>query len=155
MTHQPPGLTVGAVEDAAKWAPDPAREMKAAHDAGFRAIVLSAVWQPGAPADALVPPLRRAVDAAVANDVQPVLAVYQLSSNTPLEPAARGSSRSSPRRSPAGCPTSADVIVGNEPNLNLFWQPQFDAERRRCGGDRLRDAARRDLRRAEGGRLRT
>ena len=27
-------------------------------------------------------------------------------------------------------PEIRDVIVGNEPNLNRFWMPQFDAERR-------------------------
>ena len=48
-------------------------------------------------------------------------------------------------------PRLRNVIVGNEPNLNRFWMPQFgpDGEQRRRA--RLRAPARRDLRRAEGG----
>lgn len=51
--------------------------MQFAHDSGFRAIVLSAVWKDGASAAADVVPLRLAVDAAVQEHVRPVLAVYQ------------------------------------------------------------------------------
>jgi hypothetical protein len=126
-----PGLTVGAVEDAAKWAPNPGAEMRAAHDAGLRSIVLSAVWERGAPAAAAVPPLRRAVDAAAANGVDPVLAVYQLSSSTPLTPADRTAFAQFAATLVRRLPDVRTVIVGNEPNLNLFWLPQFDA----AGGD--------------------
>ena len=63
--------------------------MKLAYGSGFRAIVLSAVWKNGASAADDVPPLRRAVDAAVREQIQPVLAVYQLSSSTPVDPAQR------------------------------------------------------------------
>ena len=52
----------------------------------------------------------------------------------------------------ARCPTFDDVIVGNEPNLNRFWLPQFDARRHERVGARLPRAARPDLRRAQGGR---
>jgi hypothetical protein len=82
-------LTTTRLEDAAKWARDPGAQMQAAHDAGFRAVTLSALWEPGGAADAALPPLRRAVKAAVAKEIEPVLFVYQLSSNTPLDPAAR------------------------------------------------------------------
>jgi hypothetical protein len=121
-------LTVGAVEDAAKWAPDAGAEMKAAHDAGFRAIVLSALWEPGAPANAALPPLRRAVDAATENEIEPVLAVYQLSSATPLEPSARTAFAEFAASLARRLPDVRTVIVGNEPNLNLFWMPQFAAD---------------------------
>ena len=40
-----PKLTVGAVEDAAKWS-DPAAQMQLAENAGYRAIVFSSVWKP-------------------------------------------------------------------------------------------------------------
>ena len=74
--------------------------------AGFRAIVLSAVWAGRRDGDAALPPLRRAVEAAVANEIAPVLFVYQLSSNTPLDQAAPlGTSRPSRRRSRKSCPT--------------------------------------------------
>jgi hypothetical protein len=105
--------------------------MKLAYDSGFRAIVLSAVWKDGASARDDVPPLRRAVDAAVHEHIQPVLAVYQLSSSTPLDPAQRSAFASYAAALAKALPEVRDVIVGNEPNLNLFWQPQFDPS----GGD--------------------
>ena len=47
-------------------------------------------------------------------------------------------------------PLVRDFIVGNEPNLNRFWLPQFGAGRRGRRGAGVRPAARDDLRRAEG-----
>ena len=105
--------------------------MKLAHDSGFRAIVLSAVWKDGASAAADLPPLRRAVDAAVQEHVRPVLAIYQLSSATPADPARRAAFAAYAAALAKALPEVRDVIVGNEPNLNLFWMPQFDA----TGGD--------------------
>jgi hypothetical protein len=105
--------------------------MQLARDSGFRAIVLSAVWREGASAAADVVPLRRAVDAAVHQHVRPVLAVYQFSSATPADPARRTAFAAYAAELAQALPDVHDVIVGNEPNLNLFWQPQFDAS----GGD--------------------
>jgi hypothetical protein len=105
--------------------------MKLAYDSGFRAIVLSAVWEDGASAADEVAPLRHAVDAAVREHVRPVLAVYQLSSSTPIDPAQRTAFAAYAAALAKALPEVRDVIVGNEPNLNLFWQPQFDA----TGGD--------------------
>jgi hypothetical protein len=105
--------------------------MKLAHDSGFRAIVLSAVWKDGASAGDDVEPLRRAVDAAVREHIRPVIAVYQLSSSTPVDPAQRTAFAAYAAALAKALPEARDVIVGNEPNLNLFWQPQFDPS----GGD--------------------
>jgi hypothetical protein len=105
--------------------------MKLARDSGYRAIVLSAVWRDGASAGADLPPLRRAVDAAVQQNVRPVLAVYQFSSATPIDAARRTAFAAYSAALAKALPDVRDVIVGNEPNLNLFWQPQFDA----AGGD--------------------
>jgi hypothetical protein len=105
--------------------------MKLASDSGFRAIVLSAVWKNGATAADDVAPLRRAVDAAVHQHIRPVLAVYQLSSSTPVDPTQRTAFAAYTVALARALPEVRDVIVGNEPNLNLFWQPQFDA----TGGD--------------------
>jgi hypothetical protein len=57
-----------------------------------------------------------------------VLAVYQFSSATPADPARRRAFVSYAVAVAKALPEVRDVIVGNEPNLNLFWQPQFDAE---------------------------
>jgi hypothetical protein len=124
-------FSVGAVDDAAKFGPDPRAQMKLARDANLRAIALSAVWHDGADAAADLPPLRRAVDAAVAEDVHPILSVYQLSSSTPEDAASRSAFAAYAAALAKALPEVHQVIVGNEPNLNLFWQPQFSAD----GGD--------------------
>jgi hypothetical protein len=105
--------------------------MKLARDANLRAIALSAVWHDGADAAADLPPLRRAVEAAVAEDVRPILSVYQLSSSTPEDAASRAAFAAYAAALAKALPEVHQVIVGNEPNLNLFWQPQFSAD----GGD--------------------
>jgi hypothetical protein len=121
-TAAQPKLVVGAVEDAAKWSSEPRAQMKLAHDAGFRAVALSAVWsQDGTPARDL-PPLRRAVDAAVAEDVEPVLAVYQLSGNTPDTDASRAAFVAYAVALVRALPDVHTVLVGNEPNLNLYGE---------------------------------
>jgi hypothetical protein len=117
---------VGAVDDAAKWAPDAGRPMQLAKNAGLKAIVLSAVWKQGASAQSDLPPLRRAVRAATAQGIEPQLAVYQLSSSTPLDDVARRAFTDYAVALVRALPAVRTVFVGNEPNLNLFWQPQFD-----------------------------
>ena len=47
-------------------------------------------------------------------------------------------------------PSIRDFVVGNEPNLNRFWMPQFAERRQRCRRVRVRGTAREDIRRAQG-----
>src|SRR5579875_1954608 len=75
-----PSFVVGAVEDAPRWDPGAVALAKAA---GFGADVLSARWTRGASADAEAAGLRPAVAALAKAGIDPVLAVYQLSGNTP------------------------------------------------------------------------
>ncbi|MFL5927454.1 MAG: hypothetical protein ACJ77E_11020 [Gaiellaceae bacterium] len=121
-----PKLIVGAVEDAAKYSTRPRAQMKLARASGFRAIVLSAVWETGASAAADLPALQRAAAAAVAEGIRPVVAIYQFSSSTPADPARRRAFVAYAAALAKALPQVRDVIIGNEPNLNLFWQPQFD-----------------------------
>ena len=145
-----PPLVVGAVEDAAKWAPDPDRAMAAAHEAGLDAIVLSAVWTTDATVERDLPPLRRAVRArrAAARRADPRRLPAQRS--TPRRATTAQPSRRTPSSLARRLPAVHDFIVGNEPNLNLFWLPQFGTDGERRGRRLVRGAARRDLRRAEG-----
>jgi len=126
---KPHPIVVGAVEDAAKGS-DPAAPMALAKRAGFGAIALSAVWTPPltAPADAELARLRGAVTAAAATGIRPIVAVYSFSGVTPLTAEARTQFASFAASIPRSLPQVRDVIVGNEPNLNLFWMPQFTAE---------------------------
>ena len=105
--------------------------MQLAENAGLKSIVLSAVWKLGASAQGDLPPLRRAVRAAKAQGIDPQLAVYQLSSSTPLDDASRTAFSEYAVALVRALPSVRTVLVGNEPNLNLFWAPQFDPS----GGD--------------------
>jgi hypothetical protein len=101
--------------------------MQLAANAGLKTIVLSAVWKQGASAAGDVPPLRRAVRAAQAEGIEPQLAVYQLSASTPLDDASRTAFGEYAVALVKALPSVRTVFVGNEPNLNLFWMPQFDS----------------------------
>jgi hypothetical protein len=119
-------LLVGAVEDSAKWS-DPGPQLALTTQAGYDALVLSSVWKPPRtePTALELTALRGAVGAAAAAGVRPIVAVYQLSGDTPLTPAARSQFAAYAASIPKELPDVRDVIVGNEPNLPLFWQPQF------------------------------
>jgi hypothetical protein len=110
--------------------------MQLAADAGLKTIVLSAVWKNGASATDDLPPLRRAVRAAKAQGIEPQLALYQLSSSTPLTGASRAAFSDYVVAVVRALPSVRTVFVGNEPNLNLFWLPQFDPG----GGDAAANA---------------
>ena len=121
-------LVVGAVEDAAK-SEDAAAQMRLARDSGFGAVVLSSVWTRGAraPAAGELASLGRATRAAAADHIRPIVAVYQFSGDTPTSDADRDDFAAYTVALVQALPDVRDVIVGNEPNLNLFWLPQFDA----------------------------
>jgi hypothetical protein len=119
-----PRFLVGAVEDRAKFE-DAREQMRLAGESGFRAIALSAVWHRGERRPSDLDALRRAVDAAAEEEIRPIVAVYSFSGDTPLSEAERADFAAFTASIPRQLPDVRDVIVGNEPNLNLFWLPQF------------------------------
>jgi hypothetical protein len=119
-----PRLLIGAVEDRAKFE-DAREQMRLARESGFRAIALSAVWRRGERTPSDLDALRRAVDAAVEEEIRPLVAVYSFARDTPLSEADRDDFAAFAASIPRALPDVRDVIVGNEPNLNLFWLPQF------------------------------
>jgi hypothetical protein len=126
-----PGMFFGAAEDAAKSA-DPMTskaKMDLAVLAGFDAIRLTAIWTPGETElhgyERLA--MRNAVVAADLTGVRIVLSVYHYgSSTTPLNGKNREEFATFAAWLAEEFPTVNDVIVGNEPNLNRFWMPQFN-----------------------------
>jgi hypothetical protein len=120
-------LVVGAVDDSARFG-DAQAAMQLAASSGFEAVALSSVWVRGekAPPTADLDALRRAVAAAKANDIRPIVAVYSFSHDTPASDADRADFASYCAAIVRALPDLGDVVVGNEPNLNLFWLPQFD-----------------------------
>jgi hypothetical protein len=127
-------LAVGVADDAVREPERGEMVMQQLADAGFRAVRITTIWDPGEtePAADELDALRRVADDANQNDVRVFLSVYQAgSATTPLTDEARDQFATYSAAVVRDVPEIRDVIVGNEPNLNRFWMPQFDAE----GGD--------------------
>jgi hypothetical protein len=122
-------ILVGAAEDAAKQDPLAAdAKMSLARLAGFNTIRVTSVWWPGNRqlAGSDLDGLQNAAAAAQLNGIRLIVSVYPNASGvTPLRPTARAQFASYAASIPQLVPYVRDVIVGNEPNLNRFWMPQF------------------------------
>jgi hypothetical protein len=124
------GMAVGAAEDSAKTSTLVAAKTKMdlAKLVGLGAIRLTAQWKRGetAPPPAELAALKNAVDAADLDAIAVYLSVYPSgSSQTPRNAAERADFVSYATALANALPTVRRFIVGNEPNLNRFWLPQF------------------------------
>jgi hypothetical protein len=125
------GMFVGAAEDAARSA-DPVHaqeKMMLARLAGFDAIRITSTWAPGrsAPTERELDILRTTAGAAQLNGIRLIVSVYHRNQRTtPRTPAARRQFASYVAAIAREAPAFHDFIIGNEPNLNLFWMPQFN-----------------------------
>ena len=131
-TQQP--FVVGVVEDAVREPDRGPLVMRQLADAGFGAVRVTSIWSPGEsePAPDELAQLRRVAAEATQHGIRIFLAVYSAgSATTPLTPQAKSEFAAYAAAAVREVPAIRDVIVGNEPNLNRFWMPQFDA----AGGD--------------------
>jgi hypothetical protein len=125
-----PAMALGAAEDVVR-APDlPTAQAKMAQLrlAGFSAVRITSNWLPGlvAPTEDELRQLRNVEAAAELNGVTVYVSVYHPGQRTtPLEPAAQAQFAQYAAAIARELPSFDDVIVGNEPNLNRFWLPQF------------------------------
>ena len=128
-----PRMALGAAEDAVR-APDllTARaRMTQLRLAGFTSVRVTSNWQPGlvSPTPHEVTVLRNIEAAARLSGVRVYVSVYHPGSRTtPLDPLAQSEFAQYAAALAAAVPSFDDVIVGNEPNLNRFWLPQFAAD---------------------------
>lgn len=98
-----------------------------AKDIGYQDLRMTVQWNEATPT--VIPfqsNLKTAIDCAKLNNVRPILAIY------PLHPSAIGSNASAQAQFATfvslvgqAFPGVKDFIVGNEPNVNRFWQPQY------------------------------
>jgi hypothetical protein len=103
-------------------------KMSLARLAGFNTIRITSVWWPGLrePTPDELTLLRNAADAASLNGIRLIVSVYPNGSSvTPSWSTPRSQFASYVASIPRLVPYVHDVIVGNEPNLNRFWMPQF------------------------------
>jgi len=125
-----PSMTIGAVEDAAKWG-DPAAKMSLARKAGFAAVRMTMQWSSGqtAPSAGELQNMRNAADAARVAGIEPIVAIYNSGSgSTPADDVSRAQFVQFATAVAAGLPAVRRFVVGNEPNLNRYWMPQFSAD---------------------------
>jgi hypothetical protein len=128
-----PSLRIGAAEDAAKWG-DPVAKMNLARLAGLDTVRMTLQWSSGqtAPDPGELANTRAAADAARAAGIEPIVALYNRgSSTTPAAAASQAQFVQFAAAAARGLPSVTRFIVGNEPNSNVFWMPQFGLD----GGD--------------------
>jgi hypothetical protein len=126
-----PTMRVGVTADIAKQ-PDlmlATAEVQRAKLAGFDSVRLTQYWLPGqaAPSEADLQVLRNVVDAAALQAMPVYLSVsHPGSRTTPLTAEARGQFAQFVAALARDLPSVRHFTIGNEPNLNRFWLPQFN-----------------------------
>ncbi len=123
-------VVFGAAEDRVRspFLVDSETEMGLLKLAGFQAVRVTSFWEPGlsepTPHEAMV--LANVDAAATMHGVRVYISVYNAGSRTtPLTVVQRKEFASYAAAIAKANPGFRDVIVGNEPNLNRFWMPQF------------------------------
>jgi hypothetical protein len=130
LPNDEPAFDVGAWEYFVR-DPDPARARDKMNDvtaAGFKAAITNAFWEPGRrePSDEDLAELRNAAEAADSAGVRLLLIVQSPGSRTTPRTRERRAEFAAYAASIARrLPAYRDFIIGNEPNLNRFWLPQF------------------------------
>lgn len=125
-----PYMLVGAADDVVEQPTLAAAklEMDKARLVGLDAIRISATWRTGqrAPTVGQANVLDNAVDAAQFSGMRVILSIYPFGSSvTPLTDQARSDFAAFAVALAKRYPLLHDFIIGNEPNLNRFWMPQF------------------------------
>ena len=125
-----PSLVLGAADDVVRKpsATEAEASMTLLRLAGFRAVRITSNWLPGltAPTAHEASVLANVATASALSGVKVFVSVYHPGSRTtPLTPEARAEFSAYAAAIAQANPAFRDVIVGNEPNLNRFWLPQF------------------------------
>jgi hypothetical protein len=128
-----PTMVVGAAEDAVK--ADTPAEAKARLDllklAGLDAVRVTSIWDPTRPTpgpDTMLQ-LRNLTQAAALDGMKVFVSVYNFGSRTtPLSDSDQASFAAHAAYLARNVPGLTNFIIGNEPNLNRFWLPQFGPE---------------------------
>ena len=123
-------MTIGAAEDEGRNADPTVAQSKVvlAKAAGFEALRVTAVWTPGqrkVPADELQA-LQSIANAGFDNGVTIYATIMPFGSRTtPLTDTARSQFAAWAADFVRRTPRIRNVIIGNEPNINRYWLPQF------------------------------
>ena len=125
-----PTMQFGAAEDVVRTTDLPAAKAKMTllRLAGFSSVRVTSQWQgtEATPSETELTVLRNVAGAAQLSAVRVYLSIYPTGSRvTPLTPEARELFAAYVTSLKQQLPSIKDVIIGNEPNINRFWLPQF------------------------------
>jgi hypothetical protein len=129
-----PQMSFGAAEDIVRQG-DPAvarQKMAQLAAAGLRAVRVTSLWVPPAtaPTPGELTTLTNVANAAQVYGVTVYVSIFAAGSKTtPLGPDAISQFSQYAASLVQQIPAIHNVIVGNEPNLNRFWLPQFNPDR--------------------------
>jgi hypothetical protein len=128
-----PAMLIGAAEDSVRQ--PTVSEAKAEMDllvrAGFNAVRVTQVWAPGEtkPSGADLRILRNVVEAGRLDGVQVLLTVMNFGNRTtPLTDQAQDEFASYAAALARALPQVRYFVIGNEPNINRYWLPQFNPD---------------------------
>jgi hypothetical protein len=126
-------MRVGAAEDFVKQKTlvEARAKMTMARLAGFDTIRITAIWAPGEtqPSATEAAVIKNAADAARLSGIEIVVAVYHRGSRTtPLSEDHRAEFAQFAAAIARANPSLRRFVIGNEPNLNGFWMPQFNED---------------------------
>ncbi len=125
-----PKLVMGAAEDAVRQ-PNVVMaktQLDLLSLAGLKAVRITSMWAPGlrAPQPGEQNAIDIVADAAALTGTRVIVSVYHRdAATTPLTDAARDEFAAYTAEIARDNPTIRDFVIGNEPNLNRFWMPQF------------------------------
>jgi hypothetical protein len=126
------GMLIGAAEDGSKNG-NPLvtmAKMNLARMAGFNAVRLTVTWNKGQSEVSISDRigLENAAAAATLNGIRLFINVYPTGSRmTPLTNTYRKQFADFTASVARAVPSVKDFIIGNEPNLNRFWMPQYNS----------------------------
>ena len=128
-----PQMSFGAAEDAVRQGDPVVARQKMAQlaAAGMRAVRITSLWNPPAtsPDGGEIATLTNVANAAKRYGVTVYVSVFSPGSRTtPLTPEAKSQFVQYTTALVRAVPAIRNVIVGNEPNLNRFWLPQFNPD---------------------------
>jgi hypothetical protein len=129
-------LRVGIADDWPKFHPCGDVFWQASKDIGFQDLRMTVQWAGPGTTIPFAASIQAAVDCALLYEVRPILAIY------PAKPALIGSSDAAQTafaqfvgQVAQAYPRVQDFVVGNEPNVNRFWQPQYTGGQDAAGRD--------------------
>jgi hypothetical protein len=129
-------LRVGIADDWPKFHPCGDVWWQAAEGIGFQDLRMTVQWAGPGTSIPFPANIQAGVDCALLNNVRPILAIY------PAKPALIGSNDAAQTafaqfvaQVAQTYPRVQNFVVGNEPNVNRFWQPQYVGGQDAAGKD--------------------